>query len=141
VVSSDAEHRMFHRKKGCSKRKPSEPNPMIACGCGCGNRLYKYDSSGRPRLHLYRHHAGRRSPEGRVLPTGVRRAGSTPPRFSSAIWRNGRGFFLGTFSTVQQAHFVYMEAAVRIMVERSTGKPAELADLRQGPRGGRGRSF
>jgi hypothetical protein len=61
VVESIAAHRVHHRKP-CGKRArlPGEPNPTIACECGCGLTFSKYDSSGRPRRFVTGHN-GRRA--------------------------------------------------------------------------------
>jgi hypothetical protein len=55
VLPSISFHRMRHRAKGCKRRKPLEDNPLIECGCGCGERFLKYDSSNRPRKYISGH--------------------------------------------------------------------------------------
>jgi len=40
-------------------RKPGEDNPEIDCACGCGIKILKYDSRGRPQTFAYRHSATR----------------------------------------------------------------------------------
>lgn len=49
------EHRAKHRKEGSRLRDPGEDNPVITCACGCGARLDKFDSVGRPRMFLSGH--------------------------------------------------------------------------------------
>jgi hypothetical protein len=46
------------RKPG--QRKPGEGNPPVACACGCGERLPKYDAEGRPRKYVHGHNGGNR---------------------------------------------------------------------------------
>ena len=55
VVAGIAEHRERHRQPGCDLRKPGEPNPTVACECGCGERFEKYDDDGRPRQFVTGH--------------------------------------------------------------------------------------
>lgn len=55
VVASFAEHRYHHRVKETGKRKPGEPNPLIECGCGCGEQFPKFDEANRPRLYVSGH--------------------------------------------------------------------------------------
>lgn len=55
VVGSFAEHRIHHRTKDVGLRLPNEPNPEISCRCGCGTKLLKFDSSGRPREYVSGH--------------------------------------------------------------------------------------
>jgi hypothetical protein len=55
IVSGIAEHRVHHRKKQVGLRLPGEANPMICCGCGCGDSLLKFDESGRPRRYISGH--------------------------------------------------------------------------------------
>ena len=51
-------HRANHRKRhDKSLRMPGEPNPVIACACGCGGMFTKYDSSGRPRGYITGHNS------------------------------------------------------------------------------------
>lgn len=54
VVRNAAEHFLHHRKSD-NLRIPGEPNPTIECGCGCGTKLFKYDTSGRPRQYQSGH--------------------------------------------------------------------------------------
>ncbi|MFZ4397771.1 MAG: HNH endonuclease [Kiritimatiellia bacterium] len=44
-------HKVNHRTTGINRRLPGEDNPTIACACGCGGALEKYDASGRPRMY------------------------------------------------------------------------------------------
>ena len=56
VAASHAHHRALHRKPGGKQlRMPDEPNSDVACGCGCGTRIEKYDVSGRLRLFVSGH--------------------------------------------------------------------------------------
>lgn len=55
-VLTVAEHRAEHRvPRKAALRLPGEPNPEIACGCGCGEQFKRYDGSGRPRRFLPGH--------------------------------------------------------------------------------------
>lgn len=49
VVVGNAEHSARHRKYDRGLRLPNEDNPVVECACGCGERLLKFDASGRPR--------------------------------------------------------------------------------------------
>lgn len=54
VKASRREHALAHRKRA-DLRLPGEPNPEVACACGCGHRFPKYDGDGRPRRYLSGH--------------------------------------------------------------------------------------
>ena len=54
VCKNIAEHKLLHRKNK-DMRKPNEKNIFIECACGCGGKMRKYDSSGRPRKYLVGH--------------------------------------------------------------------------------------
>lgn len=55
-VLTAADHRVEHRSPRTSPlRLPGEPNPEIGCACGCGERLARYDQSGRPRRFIPGH--------------------------------------------------------------------------------------
>ena len=56
VVASIAHHRVHHRRPGGKAlRLPDEPNPEIACACGCGTTFPRYDATGRPRRFVTGH--------------------------------------------------------------------------------------
>lgn len=56
VFGSRAEHKVAHRSTaGSLKRLPGEENVMVKCGCGCGSRFLRYDSSNRPRRFVTGH--------------------------------------------------------------------------------------
>lgn len=55
LLPSIAAHKLLHRKKGSKLRLPGEENLTIACSCGCGETLLKYDAVGRPRSYIYGH--------------------------------------------------------------------------------------
>ncbi len=67
VMKSVAHHLNQHRKKGSKRRLADEANPMIQCGCGCGNWITRYDESGRPRLFVTGHNTGPREPQIKFL--------------------------------------------------------------------------
>lgn len=54
VERSIAEHKVEHRKR-LDLRIPSDGNPIVACACGCGSTILKYDSSNRPRQYVTGH--------------------------------------------------------------------------------------
>jgi predicted Rossmann fold nucleotide-binding protein DprA/Smf involved in DNA uptake len=54
LCASIAHHRLRHRRRN-DLRMPGEPNPTVACACGCGREFDRYDSSGRPRQFLPGH--------------------------------------------------------------------------------------
>ena len=54
-VVTIAEHRVHHRAVGVNRRMPGEPNPTIACECGCGGVFTKFDACGRPRRFITGH--------------------------------------------------------------------------------------
>lgn len=58
---SRAEHAVAHRKPGCNRRLPDEPNPDINCECGCGESFPKFDQHKRPRRFVSGHNASRDS--------------------------------------------------------------------------------
>lgn len=45
----------FYCKPEYQKRNRDRLNPWIECGCGCGNRLKKFDASGRERKFFLGH--------------------------------------------------------------------------------------
>lgn len=55
VAESCAHHQVMHRTTGTAKRLPGEDNPLIACACGCGLTLLKYDDSNRSRQFITGH--------------------------------------------------------------------------------------
>ncbi len=58
-ILTEAEHRARHRKGDKGLRNPGEPNPEVACECGCGSNFLRFDKSGRPRRFLPSHNAVR----------------------------------------------------------------------------------
>jgi len=61
VVQGNAGHFVLHRKHDSGLRRPGEPNPVVACACGCGNSFPKYDDCGRPRRYVSGHNRPQRS--------------------------------------------------------------------------------
>lgn len=59
VEESAAHHRVAHRRRGASLRMPGESNVAVACECGCGDRILRFDSSGRPRRYVTGHNPPR----------------------------------------------------------------------------------
>lgn len=56
VVEDTAAHRVHHRtRRDSGRRLPHEENPVITCGCGCGQTFPRFDSSGRPRRFVSGH--------------------------------------------------------------------------------------
>lgn len=60
VEASIANHCADHRTRDRYLRNPYDPNPEIACDCGCGSRFTKYDASNRPRRFVSGHNVRRR---------------------------------------------------------------------------------
>lgn len=58
VNESRAHHFVAHRRSGKALRLPSEPNPIVACACGCMAEFKKYDGQGRPRCFVSGHNIG-----------------------------------------------------------------------------------
>lgn len=57
VFPSVAAHVREHSNQNPNMRQLGEENPVIACACGCGGELLKFDEAGRPRSYIY-HHQG-----------------------------------------------------------------------------------
>lgn len=60
VTPSKAHHHHEHHGNPRNKH-PDEPNPLIACACGCGRTLAKFDRWGRPRQFISGHNMPRRA--------------------------------------------------------------------------------
>lgn len=54
-VVSRSEHGHHHRKSDRGLRNPGEANPEIACACGCGETLLRFDGTRRPRAYITGH--------------------------------------------------------------------------------------
>lgn len=54
LCASRKAHKELHRLMR-GMRKIGEANPVIACACGCGATLEKFDSTDRPRRYLVGH--------------------------------------------------------------------------------------
>ena len=54
VVAGNANHYVYHRKS-THLRKPSEPNLLVECLCGCSRIFPRYDNAGRPRKYISGH--------------------------------------------------------------------------------------
>lgn len=61
VVESIAHHRLIERRIQLDNRRPGESNPEIACACGCGGTLHKFDKGGRPRRFISGHNTAERN--------------------------------------------------------------------------------
>jgi hypothetical protein len=55
VVESRFAHHVKHRRKPGRCQLPHEPNPFVACACGCGEMFPRFDSHGRPRSYVSGH--------------------------------------------------------------------------------------
>ena len=55
IVYGNAEHFLYHRRVGLSRRRPGEANVIIQCECMCGRKLLRYDKTGRPRRFISGH--------------------------------------------------------------------------------------
>ena len=56
-VVNRAEHGVAHRTVGKATRLPNEPNPIIACACGCGAEFRRYDAANRRRAYWPGHNS------------------------------------------------------------------------------------
>ena len=54
-VVTRAAHGVEHRRGGKATQLPREPNPLVACACGCGTRFKKYDGERRARRFVSGH--------------------------------------------------------------------------------------
>lgn len=54
VLASRLHHGREHATRS-DLRQPGEGNPEVDCACGCGERLRRYDSAGRPRRFVSGH--------------------------------------------------------------------------------------
>lgn len=54
VKASRHHHAVEHRTRN-DLRDPGESNPSIACACGCGESIRRYDLAGRPRQYISGH--------------------------------------------------------------------------------------
>lgn len=54
VKASPAHHAVEHRKR-TDLRGLNEPNPTVACDCGCGETFLRYDATNRPRRYVSGH--------------------------------------------------------------------------------------
>ena len=59
VVVSGFHHRVMHRKRSSGRRLPSQTNDAVACACGCGTVLQRFDKFGRPRRYVSGHNLHR----------------------------------------------------------------------------------
>jgi len=55
VCPSRAHHIFEHRAENCNRKHPDEKNVWIECACGCGQKLLKYGSQGRPKKAIDGH--------------------------------------------------------------------------------------
>lgn len=55
ITKNMSTHRFLHRQKDAGLKMPDEPNVLVACLCGCGKLLLKYDDSNRPRMYIAGH--------------------------------------------------------------------------------------
>lgn len=61
VHASLAEHFVKHRARDVGLRLPGQPNDRVACACGCGAEIERFDGQGRPRRFVSGHNPPRRS--------------------------------------------------------------------------------
>jgi len=80
VMASAAEHRLAHRSAERQLRMPGEPNPEVACACGCGTTFARFDESGRPRAWVSGH-----NPTARPTRDALRAALTAGPRSPAQI--------------------------------------------------------
>jgi len=58
VLPSNGHHMQAHGGRRDTRRL-GEPNPIVACECGCGRTFDKYDQDGRPRRFVSGHNGCR----------------------------------------------------------------------------------
>jgi hypothetical protein len=58
VARSIAHHRELEGRRNFSRRVQGDPNPLVTCECGCGERFLKFDSWGRARRFVSGHNVG-----------------------------------------------------------------------------------
>jgi hypothetical protein len=72
IEPSIAHHKVEHRRANSKRlRLPDEPNEAMACACGCGGFLTKYDGLGRERRFISGHNGSRKNPNARARITRV----------------------------------------------------------------------
>lgn len=59
-VVSIQQHRAAHRRSSRGLREPGAENPLVACACGCGTALRRFDACNRPRRFVTGHNTGQR---------------------------------------------------------------------------------
>ncbi|WP_423487915.1 HNH endonuclease [Mycobacteroides sp. PCS013] len=55
VLQSMEAHNAQHRTR-IDLRVPGTPNPYVDCECGCGDKMPRFDSEGRPRRFMTGHY-------------------------------------------------------------------------------------
>jgi HNH endonuclease len=55
ITASKLQHLEQHRGPNSRQRNYGEANPVVACACGCGQSLRKFDNYGRPREFISGH--------------------------------------------------------------------------------------
>lgn len=66
---------MDTKRRDSGRQQPHEPNPIIACACGCGELFPKFDESGRPRAIVTGHNTSQGA-DGRLTPKTLAEVGS-----------------------------------------------------------------
>lgn len=62
VVYPDRAHHYAAHRKRTDLRDPDEPNPIVACACGCGATFHRFDNTNRPRRFVSGHNLKLGSP-------------------------------------------------------------------------------
>ena len=57
VCANAAEHNFKHRSPNNAYRKPGEPNEIVKCECGCGERFERFNSWGYSRRFVRGHNS------------------------------------------------------------------------------------
>lgn len=64
IMASIAHHRQEHRVRNDGKKLIGQANPIVQCGCGCGEWFSKFDSVNRPRKFISGHNPQNRTGKG-----------------------------------------------------------------------------
>lgn len=67
------------KSRRTARRRAGEPNPLIVCRCGCGEKFRRFDAVGRPRSYVSGHNRVRAASPCRDLVIDALRSGTGDP--------------------------------------------------------------